>query len=202
MAIRRSTPIRKRPVEPSGESGLYAAVVGAEDVNSRVDVASTAGEDLRAGFLERIRLELSDQHMLDAGEIDELMAHFHSAVMSAPLEPATSTLDVSRWIEVLEELAAANTQAGVDDDDHNALLRQIGELRTSFDNPELQIALEYSRRLQADGEAEASAWLARRRAEQGDASVAEQAGDHGAASVIPQSIVRSRSRRLRGPPVV
>ena len=65
-----------------------------------------------------------------------------------------------------------------------------------------QVTLEFSRRLQADGEAAALAWLAeQRKAAEKSAAVAPLPADrHGVPLAGAQAITRSRSRRLRGPP--
>lgn len=203
MAIRRPAPIGKRPASRPGVLGVGAGFFDASSTPATEAAGNDQGaanEAARDKFMKQLHVQLVEQRSLDNSEIDLIMEHFRAAVAEVSLKPITSELDMSSWISVLEDVASAES-AAPDEADHLALLRQIFQLKTSLQEPGLQTALEYMQRLEADGEEEASAWLAGRRAEQGDAEVATQANDKDAAGLmLQQSITQSRSRRLRGPP--
>lgn len=199
--IRRPVAARKRPTP---KAGVVPMVVGAMpgEVSHEDSAAASdpAGEDTRDNLLTEIHEQLQGQQSLDSGEIDEVMEHFRAAITDASLEPsATTPRDMLSWIQVLEETVLAD-QDSSEEDDRNALLRQIGDLKNSLQNHDLQIALEYVQRLHEFGEEEAVAWLASRQAEKETAQVSAQANEQGMADVAPHSITRSKSRRLRGPP--
>ena len=200
-SIRRPVASRKRNAPSGGVAQLVAGTVPG-DVPTEEGQAPSASavQDTREDLLKDIHGQLKDQKSLDSGEIDQVMEHFRAAIADASLEPsATTPVDMLSWIQVLEDTILADQDAS-EEDERNALLRQSGDLKNSFQNHDLQVALEYVQRLQEHGEEAAVAWLASRQAEKETAKVSAQVNEQGMAEIAPHSITRSKSRRLRGPP--
>ena len=85
------------------------------------------------------------------------------------------------------------------EDERNALVRQLDAAIDPLQQPDAQVAMEFARRVQRDGETKALEWLREQRA----ASAADAVDPaKSKAPLLPgrESITRSRSRRLRGPP--
>lgn len=200
-SIRRPIASRKRQTPSAGVVPLVAGAMPGEAPSQENPASSaSAAQDTREDLLKEIHGQLLDQQSLDGGEVDQVMEHFRAAIADASLEPsATTPADMLSWIQILEETVLADQDAS-EEDERNALLRQIGDLKNSFQNHDLQVALEYVQRLQEYGEEDAVAWLASRQAEKETAKVSAQVNEQGMADVAPQSITRSKSRRLRGPP--
>lgn len=199
--IRRPVAPRKRPARTGGVVSLGVdAVVEETTQEDNASASSSMAEEIRENLLKEVREQLLDQRTLDSAEVDLVMEHFRTAITDASLEPsATSPADALSWIQILEETVLAD-QDPSEEDERNALLRQIGDLKNSLQNRDLQIALEYVQRLDTYGEEEAAAWLESQQAEKETAKVSAQANEQGMADVALQSITRSKSRRLRGPP--
>ena len=130
--------------------------------------------------------------------LDFLMPFLRDAVEQASLAPSRVDLDVNAWLATFDAIAGD----ALDETERNTLLRQLNEAIEPLNDAGTQVTLEFSRRLQADGEAAALAWLAeQRKAAEKSAAVAPLPADrHGVPLAGAQAITRSRSRRLRGPP--
>lgn len=163
----------------------------------------------------------------DRTDIDDLMQQFNAALQDMQgdpaLDPATRTMlqqqfaqamsemgkvegaiagipDRAMWMDAIQALQASGE---VSESEVNDLIRQINQALQPLQRRESQIAIEFSRRLQTDGEADALTWF-----RQETAKLDAEDGEHAhspapAAHVSPalrSDVVNSRSRRLRGPP--
>ncbi|WP_407353220.1 hypothetical protein [Luteimonas sp. R10] len=174
---------------------------------AEVDGTGQSGDavDLQAGMeqlLQDFEAALREEHALGQGERDDLLARFGEALNDAAQKPATSdgSLDRSVWLEAVEALQSSGAMA---DGDANDLIRQIDRAMEPLERRESQIAIEFSRRMQADGQEKALAWFREqqaKRAEDESSSSPQYPTADAAAAPLRSEVVNSRSRRLRGPP--
>lgn len=199
MANPRSSAPRKRPAQKQEIDLLAKAGSVTQPPESTETERGEVAVEAQQEFLRTLHADLIDQRSLSEGEVDSIMAYFRDAIEAARIDPQPAQkLDVGAWIEQLERLAEGGS---VGADDQAALLRQISQLKESCEDQSLQLALEYSERLQRDGEQEAMKWLADRQADQTQFQVQKHANELvEKVSSLKQSVTRSRSRRLRGPP--
>ena len=138
---------------------------------------------------------------LDAEQREQMGEVFGQVLQSAAASPEPVSEDVfdrNRWRQTVELLRQTG---GVAEDEADELIRTLNDALAPLERRESQLALEFSRRMAADGEQAAIDWLR----SQTDKETADQAQE---ASRIPQGdhpslrseVVRSRSRLLRGPP--
>lgn len=107
--------------------------------------------------------------------------------------------DRAMWMDAVQALQASGE---VSEDEVNQLIRQINQALEPLQRRESQLAIEFSRRLQTEGQENALAWFR-------EASTAQSGSDkdvHAAPSQLEASppsrseVINSRSRSLRGPP--
>jgi hypothetical protein len=121
-----------------------------------------------------------------------------SDVGSGENEPA-GIPDRAVWMDAVQALQASGA---VKESEVNDLIRQINQALQPLQRRESQLAIEFSRRLQTDGQDEALAWFRKESQQSDNAADAEPSSSF----VSPESrplraeVVNSRSRRLRGPP--
>jgi hypothetical protein len=172
-----------------GEGGPTASQPGADKA------VPTDPQGMIDAFTESLRG--SD---LDAEQQRLLGDHFGEVMREAAANPGSAApLERSDWldaVEVLRGMGAIDESQGAD------LIRKLDHAMRPLQKRNVQLAMEFSRRVQEDGEEEALSWF---RAQ----SAAEASDDAGAASppsgnerVLPAGnvVTQSRSRRLRGPP--
>jgi len=198
MAVRRTNAPRKRPE-------AVPPIVGASASTAKNQIRDSAREpddapaatDLKQEVVQKFEASLREQPSLDAEGLEFILEQFRQAVFAAPLEPGIVPLDADSWAPTLNDLV----QNGLlEEDERNALARQFEQAAAVSQQSDAKIVLEFAKRLKRDGEASAMEWLTRqpdalRRG--GDASHKESVHAEG-----KQAITKSRSRRLRGPPVV
>jgi len=180
-----------------------AAASAARAEASRQAVADGQGGNPAEALLQQFMDLLGEDPALDEtarawlqGELTEAMAGVDpsNAEFEAP--------DRAAWMQAADALQAAGA---VSDDEANALVRQLDSALSALDRKESRLAMEFSRRMSRDGEAAALEWLRENRElVLGDgAGKAEAVGTGGAGGQPPllaTDAVRSRSRRVRGPP--
>lgn len=203
MAIRRSTPPRKRstPAPVAGGGVLPAAdrvataSVPQEQDGSRQDLV----EALKAELLGDLEGMLRADPAIGADERDTLMSSLAAAMGDgtggdADLDIATALQSSAAQLKRL-----ANE---LDADGADGLARQLDEALAPLERRETKLAMEFSRRLETDGQERALAWLKQQQAveaEQAASKASPPVVDTGR-TVAKDSVTRSRSRRLRGPP--
>lgn len=161
----------------------------------------------------------------DAG-MDELMRQFDAALQEMQadpaLDPATREMlhqqfaqalsemgtvegavadipDRAMWMDAIQALQASGE---VSESEVNDLIRQINQALQPLQRRESQLAIEFSRRLQTEGQEKALAWFRKESKDSSGTPTTE------AAKVAPiekarplrTEVVNSRSRHLRGPP--
>jgi hypothetical protein len=194
MSTRR-TPLRKRP----SDQAAIAAQPPAAAAPSGADEAEGAIErEVRAKLLGMFEDALREESDMDRDGVEFLLGHFREAVEQASLAPTLDQPkpDRAEWIRTLDALIGQNV---LSEDERNALVRQLDAAIDPLQQPDAQVAMEFARRVQRDGETKALEWLREQRA----ASAADAVDPaKSKAPLLPgrESITRSRSRRLRGPP--
>lgn len=207
MALRpRQNPPRTRSADRTValESGLprVPQALGVTDQTDGTD-GNTGQPDLQAGLDELMRdfdAALAETHGLDKAEQDHVRQIFADALADAAANPGISEMpDRSAWIETVESLQHLGA---VDADEANHLVRQLDDALQPLQSTESRLAIEFSRRMQQDGEEAALAWL--RETKSGNQAAAAVMGNGTPNDLMlppmGSEVVNSRSRRLRGPP--
>ncbi len=161
------------------------------------DVETDDGVD-REAILAELETALRGQPGIGQEGLDFLMPFLRDAVEQASLAPSRVELDADSWMATFDAIAGD----ALGETERNSLLRQINEAIEPLNDDAAKLALEFSRRLQGDGEPAALEWLAgQRKAAEKAAAAAPLPPDRRDVPVAgAQTITRSRSRRLRGPP--
>lgn len=140
---------------------------------------------------------LRDEPGVGQEGLDFLMPFLRDAVQQASLQPARAELHPAAWMAALDSLIGED----VDEAERNALARQLNAAIEPMTDPKAGLALEFANRIQTEGHQAALDWLQRQRAAGEGEDPAPAPAPVGGAPANAQSIIRSRSRRLRGPPV-
>ncbi len=133
---------------------------------------------------------------MDADSIELALSSFREAIETAELSPPLAAVDRDGWLRTMEALARNGL---LNEQDHNALLRQFDEAMAPLQGKNVEVMLEFARRLQRDGQDNALLWLSEQSASSQEED-AKSSGTQEQPTLLRQSITRSRSRRLRGPP--
>ncbi|MGY0633268.1 hypothetical protein [Luteimonas sp. A478] len=154
-------------------------------------------EGLRQQVIADFEASLRESSSLDDGDLDGLLETFRQAVEDTPLDVALTPFDPEDLTLALNGLVDNGVLA---EDERNDLSRQIDDALGPLQTPDVQMAMEFASRCERDGEEAALEWFQneRRRSEesgQEDVAPADVSGMPGR-----DSIVNSKSRRLRGPP--
>ncbi len=157
--------------------------------------ARIATDDPRHAVLEELEAALREQPGLDAEGLDFALKHFKEAVFSAPLDPQVDVQNATAWTDMLNTLVDGGL---LQEGDRNDLTRDFEAAMHSLAEPDVALAIEFAKRLESDGEAEAIAWLQQRRDADDVAACEQQSSTTDV--VAKDQITRSRSRRVRGPP--
>ena len=160
------------------------------------DSAELADKDsaLKQRAVSDFEASLRAQSGLDSEGLEFILQNFRQAIDEAPLDPGLMPLDADSWAQTLNGMVANGL---IDEDERNVLARQFEQAISPSQGKDAQLALEFARRLQSDGEQSAMEWLAT----QGKPS--RKSSEVPSRDVVAdgkQSITKSRSRRLRGPP--
>lgn len=146
--------------------------------------------------------ELQDDPSLDPATRETLQQQFAQALgdMGNVEGAAAGIPDRAMWMDAIQALQASGE---VSEDEVNDLIRMINQALQPLQRRESQLAIEFSRRLQTDGEEKALAWFRQSSKEVPQAAAVAQgstAPSRGASNPLRSEVVNSRSRRLRGPP--
>lgn len=147
-------------------------------------------------ILAEFEAALRSQPGIGQEGLDFLMPHLREAVESASLQPPRIDLDGAAWMDTFEAIVGD----ALDEQERNTLVRQLNDAIEPFGDERTQLALEFAKRLHADGEANALAWLAERKKAVEAAEATPPPSGKNSVPASAQAITRSRSRRLRGPP--
>lgn len=154
----------------------------------------------RQRALDDFRASLDKQPQLDAEGRDFILDHFRQAIAEAPANPKLSAPDPESWTLALNMLVESGL---IEEGDRNELARQFDDALLPMQQADAKRALEFAERVQRDGEESALEWLnAQEGQDAGSAAGRSSAATAVAGTESAESITRSRSRRLRGPPKV
>lgn len=203
MAAHRPNPPRKRPA-PDSASATRIAVPAVDAPAPGADTANQVPgfdpQQAASELLEQIDGLLRGDASIAPEERESVTDQFAAALREVIDKGDYANIDTGSVlkdsVDQLKQLAAQ-----IDDDD-SGLVRQLNTALAPLERRETEVALEFSRRLQAEGQESALAWL--RKQQQSDARDAAASGqavpDRDPAQASRDEVTRSRSRRLRGPP--
>jgi hypothetical protein len=191
---RRTAAPRKRP-----QAGpLQVPVHGEAAVSAAMDVdQDDALESQRRRLLADFEGALREQPGMDPEGLEFMLGHLRDALDDVDAAQV-ATPDRGAWMQALDAFVG---HGALSEEDRAALVRQLDAAIDPLQGADAQVATEFARRLQADGEQQALRWLKEQQA--GARDEEDQAGIAAADTVVapgPETITRSRSRRLRGPP--
>jgi len=100
---------------------------------------------------------LSGEQGMDPAERQELARLFQQSMDDAARSPDTAApFDRNAWRNTVESL---QTVGGLSEDEAARLIRSLNDALDAFESRESQVAVEFARRLEADGQDSAVAWL-------------------------------------------
>jgi hypothetical protein len=171
---------------------------GAASAQASVAVAEL--ETDMKDFLQQLDAALQEDPNLDRETRDALLRQLEDTMgESGTNAAALATIpDRAVWMDAMQALQSSGA---IDESEANDLIRQINQALQPLQRRESQLAIEFSRRLQIEGEEKALAWFRREAAVLANDAEAEHAPPPPVeVSPIRSEVVNSRSRRLRGPP--
>jgi|GEM_PF-3824346 len=205
MTVRRTNAPRKRA--PRKKSGEKLAVISRDVTRGAAPYASELGDNDKPVepdsdvILAEFEAALRENPLIDADGIDFALEQFRDAIRQASLQPKKTTPSKELW---LETLALLSDNALIQEEDRATLSKVFNE-HLGENSEGVQQALEFSRRLDEEGEAAALRWLQNRRFESSAAS--ESASTTKPDTQAPRAevpygatAIKLKSRRLRGPP--
>lgn len=98
---------------------------------------------------------LSGEQGMDADERKEMARLFQQSMVDASATSAEQQFDRNAWRNTVESLQQSS---GMSDEDAAQLIRSLNNALDSFESRESQLVLEFTRRIESDGEAAALAW--------------------------------------------
>lgn len=160
----------------------------------------TAGQALLGQFQELLQQEGSLGHE----DREELARVFEQALQdstSSPSAAASDAFDASTWRETVEMLL----QGGfVEQGEADHLIRSLNEALAPLQRRESRLAMEFSRRVETDGQEKALEWFRQASKAGQEPAAARVSGaavpERTTGSPLRADTVNSKSRRLRGPP--
>lgn len=182
-------------------AGLHAASVPEA---SPAQEQKVGGEDgLRAGVDQIARdfeASLREDASLTEAKRTEISQGFAEA-LEQQLASGGGTPSLPDRQEWTDAIAALRRDGALDESDAAEIIRQLDAAFSQFERHETKLAIEFSRRMQADGEDSAMAWLREQQsAANTDGETAAPAPGGPVSRPLAGDVVNSRSRRLRGPP--
>ena len=215
MSARRPPLMRKRPAPGPRAAGAEEAMsatkhqVRLEQQVSNEGSTNQAPVDLSESA-ENLEAELSQalsqQHSLDSESVELIKNAFQKAIRDAAdgkLAVTSDPLSEDAWNEAVESLVQ---QEVINETEASSLTRRLNDALEPLRTPQTAMAIEFSRRLQTDGQEKALAWFREESHKlSAGAGSAQQEKTPAASSSLPQQlsneITTSKSRRLRGPPL-
>lgn len=187
---------RKRTKPASGfEVPLHAAVSAPLPTSS--EDSAGALDSVRQRAVDDFKTSLEKQGLGAEGR-DFIVDHFRQAIVDAPASPKLVAPDPESWAQALNMLVESGL---IDEDERNALARQFDDALLPIQQADAKRALEFAELVQRDGEESALEWLSAQEA-QADGADGRGLATSVAGTESAESITRSRSRRLRGPPKI
>lgn len=198
MTIRRTSAPRKRPgPAPELRSGQAQAVgrdVSDRNSDDEADALRDGIDQVAREFEESLRSDASLSDTQRTAMARQFEAALEEQLVSAAGAPVVPDRDA--WTATIDDLRRNGV---LSENDATELVRQLGIAFTQFEKRETKLAIEFSRRLQVDGEESALAWYREQQAEEPRTNSLRKP-EGGAPEKLRTDVVNSRSRRLRGPP--
>ena len=173
-------------------SGQVDTLVGAQ--------AKPAAQDALLGQFQDM---LQQEGGLEREDREELARVFEQALQDASASTQSTTsdaFDTSTWRETVEMLL----QGGfVEQGEADHLIRSLNEALAPLQRRESRLAMEFSRRVETEGQEKALEWFRQASKAGEEAATARTPGaapPDAAGAPLRADTVNSRSRRLRGPP--
>ena len=145
--------------------------------------------------------EMQSDPALDPATREMLHQQFAQALSDmGTVEGAVADIpDRAMWMDAVQALQASGE---VSESEVNDLIRQINQALQPLQRRESQLAIEFSRRLQTEGQERALAWFRKESKGLSDVPKAEASRIAPLEKTRPlrTEVVNSRSRHLRGPP--
>lgn len=203
MARPPRRPIARNPSPATAVAARLRPVEDAEAASSAQDGRSEL--DLIAdGLVEELATALEEGGVLDANDraalrsqVEAVLREQVDATASGHASPVASGR--SEWIETIEGLRKNGV---LTEDDANALVRQLDTILSPAQNKDVELAVEFGRRFQEEGQERALAWFKAQLSaipEEG-AAVGSAGNPSDPPLALATAIVNSKSRRVRGPP--
>ena len=196
MALTRRPPPRRKPDQALPHVGvdMGAVVRTSAPVQER-----TASSDLEQKLAEFEAMLQAQPGMTEEG-LELVLQGCRDALDNVSLQPELGVPQRNEWIASIDALIQ---QGALDQASGDALVRQIDAAVAPLESPDVQRALELAERIQRDGQAQAREWLETQSDQEAGEALAQVRSNEAAVDSHPmrESITRSRSRRLRGPPL-
>ena len=201
MVDRRPAAPRKRTA-PAAAVGIVAPAAdgGAGGTASRRE-GSLDPQKMASELLGQIDDLLRNQPSIGQEDREAFNEHFGAALRKAV--DAGDAAGSGGGASLQDSVEQLKRYAAEVDDGSNELVRRLNDALAPLERRETKIALEFSRRLQADGQESAMSWLReQQQATEQDAAGANQVvPDRNRGQPTRDDVTKSRSRRLRGPPM-
>ena len=205
MSSRHNSAPRKRPSQPSTVLARLGAngagdTAGDEAKALAEDSADGQGVDelaIREQFISDFGAFLREEPGIDQEELGYVMQVFRQAVMDAPLGSGLTPARPEDFTSALDAMTAAGL---IDSSSRISAERQIREAFAPLETEEVQIALEYARRIHSDGEEAALEWLQERKNQLAASGESDGVVPARAAPRLAHSVTQGRARKPRGPP--
>lgn len=196
-------PPNRRPNSPAllQQPFMLGGAAGGAGETKASDVDPVVKTGLQKEFESALE-GLAGDGTLDQGTRDALHAQFVDAMAAIESNDisAAGIPDRAMWMDAVQSLQQSGQLAAGEVD---GLIRQINQALAPLQRRESQLAMEFSRRLETDGEEAALAWFRSASDASRDgatARVAVPATHADNVAVLRTDVTNSRSRRLRGPP--
>lgn len=201
-------PQRPNASGASGASGASSGMqwslrdrsqVGHAGLGGHEPVGREAGVCDPQAMIDEFSKSLKDSG-LNAEQQQELSEEFAHAMQQAAENPgAAPPLQRSDWIEavdLLQQMGAVDEAQGIE------LVRKLDQAMAPLQKRNVQLALEFGRRVEEQGEVAALAWFKEQSVEAEQSQDVANAPSLATDARLPGGnvITQSRSRRLRGPP--
>lgn len=177
-----------------GQAGSERAPVGVG-----TNEASVAGQQ---GLLDQFKDMLQQEGSLGYDDRDELARVFEQALQDSSSAPSgLDAFDTATWRDTVDMLLQSGL---VEQDEADHLVRSLNDALAPLQRRESRLAMEFSQRVEAEGQEKALEWFREASKAEQEPAVAQGPGaaapDRTIASPLRGDTVNSRSRRLRGPP--
>ncbi len=194
---------RKRPTQETKSAATLAAIAGNSGLRKGAGGEVESGAALERGELvKRFADALAEDGTLDRSDQDLLIAEYTDA-LDLVIGQSLDLVPLDR-VSIAETVELLGVQGDAGQADRGALIRKFDETLGSLDSLEkgkLRIAKAYLAKLSEEGPEAALDWLAKVSSIQDPVDTQNDGRQENLSTLsLPQSITRSKSRRLRGPP--